>query len=175
MSRPERKTTLRNRVPSDRPALLARRPSISLPGASTSGKSPRDAPTSPNPTGKTQTSGKPFRTSKTSQKLVDLPSDPQTKPLVPASDDDAHGYETDAGVKVREHKSAGERMSKNERRRAGYRRITALRVCEGFKMKLMASFLKREHNVVPRAFDDALYVVRFSFLFFSPTQLWKIE
>jgi hypothetical protein len=27
-------------------------------------------------------------------------------------------------------------------------------------MKLLANFLKREHNVVPRSFDEALYVVR---------------
>jgi hypothetical protein len=26
-------------------------------------------------------------------------------------------------------------------------------------MKLLASFLKREHNVAPRVFDEAMYVV----------------
>ncbi|OCH86851.1 DUF155-domain-containing protein [Obba rivulosa] len=99
------------------------------------------------------------RTSKTTQKLVLLPTAPQTKPL-PAYEDDEdalHGYETDRGL--REQKSEPERMSKEQRERAGYRRITAYCVAEGFKMKLLASFLKREHNVRPRIFDEAMYVV----------------
>lgn len=164
MSRPERTKPLGNRAPSDRPALLNRRPSRSLPGASSSSKPPRDttsaAQVSTSSSGRSLTSSKPARTSKTTQKLVLLPEQPQTLPLPTLDEDDAHGYETDAGVKVREHKSVGERMSKSERRKAGYRRITALKVCQSFKMKLLASFLKREHNVTPRAYDDALYVVR---------------
>ena len=102
------------------------------------------------------------RTSKTHQKLVELPSDAQTRPLhaEPGEDDEIHGYETDTGVRMREHKSATERMTKAERRRAGCRRITAYWLADGFRMKLLASFLKREHNVVPRSFDEALYVVR---------------
>jgi uncharacterized Rmd1/YagE family protein len=101
------------------------------------------------------------RTSKTHQRLVELPSDPQTRPLpTEGGDDDAiHGYETDAGVRVRENKSAAERMTKAERRRAGCRRITAYWLADSFRMKLLANFLKREHNVVPRSFDEALYVV----------------
>ena len=101
------------------------------------------------------------RTSKTHQRLVELPSDPQTRPLpTEGGEDDAiHGYETDAGVRVRENKSAAERMTKVERRRAGCRRITAYWLADGFRMKLLANFLKREHNVVPRSFDEALYAV----------------
>ncbi|KAH8987844.1 DUF155-domain-containing protein [Lactarius akahatsu] len=100
------------------------------------------------------------RTSKTHQRLVELPSDPQTRPLpTEGGEDDAiHGYETDAGV-VRENKSAAERMTKAERRRAGCRRITAYWLADGFRMKLLANFLKREHNVVPRSFDEVLYVM----------------
>ncbi|KAF7977321.1 hypothetical protein HWV62_4091 [Athelia sp. TMB] len=104
------------------------------------------------------------RTSKTSQKLVVLPSAPQTKPLredLPDGESDTHdyhaGYETDGGV--REHKSAGERMSKADRKKAGFKRITAYCVAEGFKMKQLANFLHREHNVLPRVFDEALYVM----------------
>ncbi|KAF8260817.1 hypothetical protein EI94DRAFT_870653 [Lactarius quietus] len=101
------------------------------------------------------------RTSKTHQRLVELPSDPQTRPLpTEGGEDDAiHGYETDAGVRVRENKSAAERMTKAERRRAGCRRITAYWLADSFRMKLLANFLKREHNVVPRSFDEALYVM----------------
>lgn len=102
------------------------------------------------------------RTSKTHQRLVELPSDPQTRPLPgqEGEEDAIHGYETDTGVRMREHKSATERMTKSERRRAGCRRITAYWLADGFRMKLLANFLKREHNVVPRSFDEALYVVR---------------
>jgi uncharacterized Rmd1/YagE family protein len=95
------------------------------------------------------------RTSKTSQKLVVLPSAPQTKPL---REEDDHGYETDAGL-IKERKSEGERMGKEQRKKAGFNRLTAYCVAEGFNMKLLASFLRREHNVVPRVFDNALYTV----------------
>lgn len=114
----------------------------------------------------TVVTGKPLRTSKTTEKLVLLPSAPQTKPLlVPpcnaypdAPEEDVLGYETDAGP-VRQYKSAAERMSKGQREKAGYNRITAYCLAEGMKMKLLAGFLKREHNVHPRVFDEAMYVV----------------
>ena len=57
-------------------------------------------------------------------------------------------------------KSEGERMSKEQREKAGYKRMTAYCVSEGFKMKLLTGFLKREHNVQLRVFDEAVYVVR---------------
>ncbi|KAF8903332.1 hypothetical protein CPB84DRAFT_1814700 [Gymnopilus junonius] len=105
------------------------------------------------------TSGqKAQRTSKTIQRLVELPSAPQTRPLLAETDDELTlGYETEAGV--REYKSQAERMTKDQRKQAGFKRITAYCVAESFKMKLLASFLKREHNVSPRAFDEALYVM----------------
>lgn len=106
---------------------------------------------------KTASGPKTQRTSKTSQKLVVLPSAPQTKPF--QSDFLHHGYETDNGI--RETKSEAERMSKEQRKQAGFKRITAYCVAEAFRMKLLASFLKREHNVFPRVFDEALYVVSF--------------
>lgn len=101
------------------------------------------------------------RTSKTSQKLVVLPSAPQTKPLPGADveDDTTLGYETDTGVVVRDYKNAGERMSKDQRKKAGFKRLTVYCVADGFKMKLLASFLKREHNVTPRVYDEAMYVM----------------
>ncbi|KAI0701338.1 hypothetical protein BC835DRAFT_240829 [Cytidiella melzeri] len=98
------------------------------------------------------------RTSKTTQKLVVLPSEPQTKPLLAEDDDNIqHGYETDRGV--RDVKSEGERMSKEQREKAGFKRMTAYCVSEGIKTKLLATFLKREHNVQPRVFDEAVYVM----------------
>ncbi|CAA7267253.1 unnamed protein product [Cyclocybe aegerita] len=105
------------------------------------------------------TSGsKAHRSSKTTHKLVELPSAPQTRPLLVDVDDDLTlGHETDGGV--REYKSQAERMTKDQRKQAGYKRIAAYCVAESFKMKLLSSFLKREHNVSPRAFDEALYVM----------------
>ncbi|KAF9010002.1 hypothetical protein BDQ17DRAFT_1347330 [Cyathus striatus] len=97
------------------------------------------------------------RTSKTSQKLVVLPSDPQTRPLVSYIDEDLTLGETVEGV--REYKSQAERMTKEQRKQAGFKRITAYCVAESFNMKLLTSFLKREHNVHPRVFDEALYVM----------------
>jgi len=99
------------------------------------------------------------RTSKTTQKLVVLPSAPQTRPLaVDLEDDLTLGHEIAGGV--REYKSEAERMSKDERKKAGFKRITAYCVAESLKMKLLSSFLKREHNVLPRVFDESVYVVR---------------
>ncbi|GLB42057.1 putative DUF155-domain-containing protein [Lyophyllum shimeji] len=98
------------------------------------------------------------RTSKTSQKLVVLPSAPQTKPLLAEVDEDLMlGHETDFGV--REYKSEAERMSKEQRKAAGFKRITAYCIAEAFRTKLLVSFLKREHNVVPRVFDEAIYAM----------------
>src|SRR6266851_2519920 len=138
-------------------ALGNRRPSLTLPrSALITSPASTAVPTGGAKSAATQ------RSSKTHQKLVELPADPQTRPL-PAEqgeDDAIHGYETDTGVRMRENKSAIERMTKAERRRAGCRRITAYWLADGFRMKLLASFLKREHNVVPRSFDEALYVVR---------------
>ena len=103
------------------------------------------------------TSGGPKaqRTSKKSQKLVVLPSAPQTKPL--DDEDLTLGYEARGGV--REYKSQAERMTKEQREEAGFKRITAYCVAESFRTKLLASFLKREHNVAPRVYDEAMYVV----------------
>lgn len=142
-----------------------RTPSFSLP-KSTSSASP--ALTS-SPTGAAKPAATQ-RTSKTHQRLVELPSDPQTRPhrVEDGEDDTIHGYETDTGVRMREHKSATERMTKAERRRAGCRRITAYWLADGFRMKLLANFLRREHNVTPRSFDEALYVVRVTSLCPSP-------
>ena len=152
---------------------------------------------------------KRLRTTKTSQKLVVLPSAPQTKPLSKQlvlldegqeSSDDAtlpHGplpprrsalnrkpfsklsaasrlkprtdeekerkEATEEGepskTRLRDYKSSAERMTKEQRKAAGYKRMTAYCVAEGLKMKVLAGFLKREHNVLPRVFDEALYVV----------------
>jgi len=50
-------------------------------------------------------------------------------------------------------------MNKEQRQKAGYKRMTAYFIAEGFNMKLLIGFLKREHNVMPRVFDEAVYTV----------------
>lgn len=50
-------------------------------------------------------------------------------------------------------------MSKDERERHGYSRMVAYSVAEGYKAKAVAPFLKREHGVRPRVFDEAIYAV----------------
>ena len=95
------------------------------------------------------------RTSKTSQRHVVLPSEPQTHPLP---------QEVLEGViPTYDVRSEGERMSKEDRQRAGYNRMTAYSVAEGIKMRHLSAFLKREHAVLPRVFDEAIYVVRNGF------------
>lgn len=106
------------------------------------------------------------RTSKTTQKLVVLPSAPQTRPLAPTDEEDLTlGVEADGGV--REYKSEAERMTKEQRKQAGFKRLTAYCVAESFQMKLLTPFLKREHNVAPRIFDEAMYAVCFFFFFLT--------
>lgn len=108
------------------------------------------------------------RTTKTSQKLVVLPSEPQTAPL-PDELQPGRGDADDQGPprapgplphpKHHDHRSEGERMTKEERQRAGYRRLTAYCVAEGLRLKLLLAYLKREHGVSPRVFDEAVYAV----------------
>jgi uncharacterized Rmd1/YagE family protein len=106
---------------------------------------------------------KPQRTSKTSQKLVVLPSAVQIQPLPPSREPlaDGEGPSSSTG----EGRSEGERMSKEQRQRSGCRRLTAYCVAEGFRMKLLSAFLKREHGVAPRVFDEAVYAVSTIILF----------
>ena len=52
-------------------------------------------------------------------------------------------------------------MSKEERERHAYSRLTAYSVAEGYRAKAVAPFLKRKHGVKPRVFDEAMYAVSF--------------
>jgi hypothetical protein len=108
--------------PSIRPAL--RRVSRPLPTIS-------ETPTSPKAT---PVGGQTNRTSKKSQKHVDLPTAAQDAAL---PDDDVQ-------------RSLGERLSSEQRDEAGYQRLTAYRVCDEFNTGLLSTFLKREHAVTLR-------------------------
>lgn len=145
-------------------------PSTSI-GLSTSrsfsGPTGSSLPSKPSKTVATPPAKSAQRTTKTSQKLVVLPSEPQTAPL-PESLQPGRGDDEDLGPprasgplqsKHHELRSEGERMTKAERQRAGYRRLTAYCVAEGFRLKLLLAYLKREHGVSPRVFDEAVYAV----------------
>jgi uncharacterized Rmd1/YagE family protein len=59
-----------------------------------------------------------------------------------------------------DERSEAEKMSKSQREEAGLPRLTAYATADGYKMKLLQAFLKREHGVgVVRVFDDAVYAV----------------
>jgi hypothetical protein len=105
--------------PSIRPAI--RRVSRPLPTISETPPSPKATPVG----------GQKNRTSKTSQKHVDLPTAAQDAPL---PDDDVQ-------------RSLGERLSSEQRDEAGYQRLTAYHVCDEFNTGLLSTFLKREHAV----------------------------
>ena len=111
----------------------------------------------------------PVRTSKTTQKHVFLPEEPQTKPLPsgvtpavkPIARDEAPTTTTTAVEEDRtDERSDAEKMSKAQREEAGLPRLTAYATADGYKTKLLQAFLKREHGVgVVRVFDDAVYAV----------------
>ena len=105
----------------------------------------------------TNPAAKAQRTSKTSQKLVVLPSEPQKKPF-PLPDEEVIS-EIAEDVALEDRRSPGERMNKEQRKKAGYKRLTAYCIADGIKTKATAAFLKREHGVSPRVFDEAIYVV----------------
>ena len=111
--------------PSIRPAI--RRVSRPLPTIS-------ETPTSPKAT---PVGGQKNRTSKTSQKHVDLPTAAQDAPL---PNDDVE-------------RSLGERLSSEQRDEAGYQRLTAYHVCDEFNTGLLSTFLKREHAATLRLAD----------------------
>ena len=127
-------------------------------------------PTTTNPasSGPGKPASLPVRTSKTSQKHVFLPEEPQTKPLpsgvTPAVKPVARQDDAPTSTSVEEdrtdERSDAEKMSKAQREEAGLPRLTAYATAEGYKIKLLQAFLKREHGVgVVRVFDDAVYAV----------------
>lgn len=51
-------------------------------------------------------------------------------------------------------------MTKRERQENGLPRLTAYNTAEGYRLKLLQAFLKREHGVgVVRVYDDCVYAV----------------
>ncbi|RXK37874.1 cytoplasmic protein [Tremella mesenterica] len=111
----------------------------------------------------------PVRTSKTTERHVFLPEDPQLAPL-PIS---PMGSRTDLAPPRRastsssatphsyhDERSDAEKMTKRERDENHLPRLTAYNTADGYRLKLLQAFLKREHGVgVVRVFDDCIYAV----------------
>jgi hypothetical protein len=120
----------------------------------------------------------PVRTSKTTERHVFLPEDPQLAPLpkspMGSSVHLAPPPRSQAGPSVsslgrresalppyhHDERSDAEKMTKREREEARLPRLTAYDTAEGYRLKLLQAFLKREHGVgVVRVFDDCVYAV----------------
>lgn len=115
----------------------------------------------------------PARTSKTMEKHVFLPEDPQLAPLPrspsdvnlrgpgrPRSASTASGTATPVPRGPYDERSEPEKMTKREREENHLPRLTAYSTAEGYRLKLLQAFLKREHGVaVVRVYDDCVYAV----------------
>ncbi|KAK4684568.1 required for meiotic nuclear division protein 1, partial [Tremellales sp. Uapishka_1] len=130
----------------------------------------------------------PVRTSKTTEKHVLLPESPQLAPLPKspigtplqlAPPPRSSSYQSSASSSSTLHqarpvhgtqnsfsalqqqadeRSDAEKMNKREREENGLPRLTAYATAEGYRLKLLQAFLKREHGVgVVRVFDDCVY------------------
>jgi uncharacterized Rmd1/YagE family protein len=65
-----------------------------------------------------------------------------------------------AGPYSYEERSDAEKMTKREREENGLARFTAYATAEGYRLKMLQAFLKREHGVgVVRVYDDCIYAV----------------
>ncbi|BEI84340.1 hypothetical protein CcaverHIS002_0409440 [Cutaneotrichosporon cavernicola] len=105
----------------------------------------------------------PVRTSKTTEKHVLLPEDPQLAPLPRSASETslARARSTSVSAPSRsDERSEAEKMTKRERNEAGFSRLIAYDTAEGYRLKLLQAFLRREHGVgVVRVFDDCVYAV----------------
>ncbi|GME88471.1 unnamed protein product [Ambrosiozyma monospora] len=112
----------------------------------------------------------PSRTSKLTQKLVLIPDSGKVVYAQPQRLDDDFSDSEDGNGGMREEtttenifegdqyvRTRAEQLTK-EQREMEYPRVTAYLVAEGFNLKLTSKFLAKYHMVLPRLYDDALYV-----------------
>lgn len=111
----------------------------------------------------------PVRTSKTTERHVFLPEDPQLAPI-PRSPLETpqlatpprRGSATSTLGPRQQHdeRSDAEKMTRREREENRLPRLTAYATAEGYKLKTLQAFLKREHGVsVVRVYDDCVYAI----------------
>ncbi|KAF9974882.1 hypothetical protein BGZ73_001622 [Actinomortierella ambigua] len=107
----------------------------------------------------------PLRTTKLSQKLVLFPED-QEEEEEGGEPYDLHDHIDDSfqedyrsrrrGLHGRAP-TASEMMTKEQRNAKGLSRVVAYCTAEGFDYKRLIPYLKQNHNVYPRLYDEALY------------------
>lgn len=115
----------------------------------------------------------PVRTSKTTERHILLPEDPQLAPIPqspggsqadlsapPRKEPGPSRIQAIAGPYGYDERSDAEKMTKREREENGLARFTAYATAEGYRLKMLQAFLKREHGVgVVRVYDDCIYAV----------------
>ncbi|KAG0676123.1 hypothetical protein C6P40_001434 [Pichia californica] len=94
----------------------------------------------------------PSRTSKVTQKLVLIPENEQK-----TSHDSLDKSTTDNIFQEVYNRTKAEKMTK-EQREQEYPRVTAYLIAEGFNLKLASKFLAKYHMVLPRLYDEVLYI-----------------
>lgn len=101
----------------------------------------------------------PFRTSKQSEKLVLIPED--CEPSFHFEDENESGPPPGEGtaaygIQSDNHKTYAEKISK-ERRTERYPRLTAYCISDGIRLAPATEYLRANHNILPRLYDEALY------------------
>lgn len=103
----------------------------------------------------------PSRTSKTSQKLVLIPDEQRhggsPPPNSGSEDRTTEPPDNNLDLQAQISRSRAELMPKEKRARE-FSRMTAYFICEEFDLPAVAKFLRKNHEVKPRLYDEALYV-----------------
>lgn len=94
----------------------------------------------------------PSRTSKITQKLVLIPENGSV-----SSGDSREKSTTDNIFQDVCNRTKAEKLTK-EQREHEYPRVTAYLIAEGFNLKLTSKFLAKYHMVLPRLYDEVLYI-----------------
>ncbi|KAK6460963.1 nuclear division protein [Scheffersomyces coipomensis] len=97
----------------------------------------------------------PSRTSKTSQKLVLIPEQQRYNSPPPQSVPSSLNTPQDLQSQIQ--RSRAELMPKDVRAQE-FSRMTAYFICEQFNLVAVSKFLRENHEVKPRMYDEALYV-----------------
>ncbi|TID15768.1 hypothetical protein CANINC_004297 [Pichia inconspicua] len=93
----------------------------------------------------------PNRTSKVTQKLVLIPEN-ESNELLRREKSTTENIFQEINTRTK-----AERMTK-EQREHEYPRVTAYLIAEGFNLKLTSKFLAKYHMVLPRLYDEVLYI-----------------
>lgn len=94
----------------------------------------------------------PSRTSKVTQKLVLIPENKLNNSI-----DSKEKSTTENIFQEVYNRTKAEKLTK-EQRENEYPRVTAYLIAEGFNLKLTSKFLAKYHMVLPRLYDEVLYI-----------------